>query len=163
MKKYAVIGLMSGTSLDGLDISYVEFFHNIEWSFEIIKCESTAYDKELLNRLRQANELNALDLKKLDLYYGKWVGDQVKKFMDFNRFHPELIVSHGHTVFHQPDLGITHQIGDGKQIMITTGIKTICDLRSLDVALGGQGAPLVPIGDQLLFPEYDFCLNLGGF
>lgn len=163
MKKYAVIGLMSGTSLDGLDIVYVEFFHNTDWNFEIIKCEAVVYDKVLLKRLRQANELNALDLKKLDLHYGKWIGDQVKRFMDSNYFKPELIVSHGHTVFHQPHRGITHQIGDGNQIMIATGIKTVCDLRSLDVALGGQGAPLVPVGDKLLFSSYAFCLNLGGF
>ena len=160
---YDVIGLMSGTSLDGLDIAYVRFFHNTVWSFEVIKCQSVEYDKKLFKSLQQANQLSSLELDKLDIFYGKWIGELVKKFMDSNNFKPELIVSHGHTVFHQPLLGITHQIGDGLQIMAATGIKTICDLRSLDVALGGQGAPLVPVGDKLLFSNYDFCLNLGGF
>lgn len=163
MKKYDVVGLMSGTSLDGLDIAFVRFFYDETWSFEVIECQSIDYEKELFNRLRQANELSALDLKKLDIHYGKWIGRQVKYFIDSKQFVPELIVSHGHTVFHQPEISLTHQIGDGYQIMFTSGIKTICDLRSLDVVLGGQGAPLVPIGDKLLFGEYDFCLNLGGF
>ena len=163
MKIYEIIGLMSGTSLDGLDIAYIRFFHEAEWNFEVIQCESIAYEKELFSRLNQANQLNALDLKKLDLHYGKWIGEKVKNFMDSIQATPELIVSHGHTVFHQPEIGLTHQIGDGYQIMNITGIKTVCDLRSLDMVLGGQGAPLVPVGDKLLFNDYDFCLNLGGF
>lgn len=163
MKKYDVVGLMSGTSLDGLDIAFVRFFRDGPWRFEIIECHSIVYEKELFTRLSHANELSALELKKLNIHYGKWIGEQVKHFVDSNQFVPELIVSHGHTVFHQPEIGLTHQIGDGYQIMLKSGIKTICDLRSLDVVLGGQGAPLVPIGDKLLFGEYDFCLNLGGF
>lgn len=163
MKKYDVIGLMSGTSLDGLDIAFVRFSHDKEWSFELIECQSVAYENELFKSLSQASNSSALGLKKLEIHYGKWIGEQVKHFIDTNQFAPELIVSHGHTVFHQPEIGLTHQIGDGYQIMLTSGIKTICDLRSLDVVLGGQGAPLVPIGDKLLFNEYDFCLNLGGF
>ena len=163
MRKYNVIGLMSGTSLDGLDIDYVSFIHDGGWKFEVNQCESFGYDKELYTRLKDSNELNALELKKLDIYYGKWIGGKVKKFLNVHRLSPELIVSHGHTVFHQPELGLTQQIGDGYQIMGATGIKTVCDLRSLDVALGGQGAPLVPIGDKLLFKDYEICLNLGGF
>lgn len=163
MKKYDVVGLMSGTSLDGLDIAYVRFFHNTVWRFEVIQCLSVVYDKELFFRLDQANHLNGLDLKMLDLHYGKWIGEKVKEFIESNNHSPELIVSHGHTVFHQPEIGLTHQIGDGYQIMMASGVKTICDLRSLDLTLGGQGAPLVPIGDKLLFDNYDFCLNLGGF
>ena len=163
MKKYDVIGLMSGTSLDGLDIANVRFFHDKEWRFEIIKCKAIGYSKELCSELYKANQLSALELKKLDIAYGLWVGNNVKEFMDSGGFSVELIVSHGHTVFHQPEIGLTHQIGDGYEIMRATETRTICDLRSLDVALGGQGAPLVPIGDHLLFGEYDFCLNLGGF
>ena len=149
MKKYDVVGMMSGTSLDGLDIAYVRFFHDTGWRFEVIQSQSIVYDKEIRSRLNQAYQLNALDLKKLDLHYGKWLGENVKEFIDSNDYTPELIVSHGHTVFHQPEIGLTHQIGDGYQIMMISGIETICDLRSLDVSLGGQGAPLVPIGDKL--------------
>lgn len=163
MKKYDAIGLMSGTSLDGLDIAYVRFIYDSEWKFEVIQCESIAYEKDLYTRLHEANHLSALDLKKLDLRYGQWIGKKVKDFIDSNHILADLIVSHGHTVFHQPEIGLTHQIGDGYQILKETKTKTISDLRSLDVALGGQGAPLVPVGDQLLFSNFDLCLNLGGF
>lgn len=163
MNKYDVIGLMSGTSLDGLDIAYVEFIYDQEWKFNVIQCLAVDYNQELSTKLKQAHNLSGLDLKKLDILYGKWLGENVRKFMDFYHISPDLIVSHGHTIFHQPDIGLTYQIGDGNQILKATGIKTICDLRSLDVALGGQGAPLVPIGDKLLFDDYELCLNLGGF
>jgi len=163
MKKYDVIGLMSGTSLDGLDIAYVRFYYDSKWRFEVIQCKSIGYDKDLFSRLHQANQFSALELKKLDIYYGQWIGENVRNFMDASNISVNLVVSHGHTVFHQPEIGLTHQIGDGYQIMKSTKTKTICDLRSMDISLGGQGAPLVPIGDQLLFGNYDLCLNLGGF
>jgi len=163
MKKYDVIGLMSGTSLDGLDIVFVRFSYNFEWSYKVIQCQSVSYDIELSNKLKHAAKVSGIELKKLDVYYGKWIGNQVKTFMDVHKLKPQLIVSHGHTIFHQPEIGLTLQIGDGYQIMLTTGVKTVCDLRSLDISFGGQGAPLVPIGDKLLFKEYDACLNLGGF
>ncbi len=163
MKKYDVIGLMSGTSLDGLDIAYVRFVDDISWSFDIIQCHSVSYGPDWFTKLQQAQGLSALELKKLDIEYGNWIAHQVKLFLESHNFSPDLVVSHGHTIFHQPEIGITLQIGDGYQIMTNTGIDTVCDLRSLDVALGGQGAPLVPIGDKLLFSEYELCLNLGGF
>lgn len=163
MKKYDVIGLMSGTSLDGLDIAYVRFSHENNWQFQILECESINYDLKMVNELMYAYKLSGFELKKLDINYGKWIGNKTKKFMESRHISPELIVSHGHTIFHQPDIGLTLQIGDGYQIMLGTGIKTVCDLRSLDIALGGQGAPLVPVGDKLLFKDYEFCLNLGGF
>ncbi len=155
MNTYKVIGLMSGTSLDGLDIAAVRFIKNRTWDFEMIHCKSASYDNNLIDQLSKAHKMSALNLKKLDLQLGAWFGSRVKEFMDFNGFIPDLVVSHGHTVFHQPEIGLTHQIGDGYQIKVKTGIKTIADLRSMDVALGGQGAPLVPIGDQLLFGQYD--------
>ena len=163
MKKYDVIGLMSGTSLDGLDIAYVEFIYDQEWKFNVNHCLAINYNQELRSKLKQAHNLSGLDLKKLDILYGKWLGENVREFMDSHHILPDLIVSHGHTIFHQPDIELTHQIGDGNQILKATEIKTISDMRSLDVALSGQGAPLVPIGDKLLFNEYELCLNLGGF
>lgn len=163
MNKYDVIGLMSGTSLDGLDIAYIQFFHENDWKYKIIQCETISYAEELSTKLLHATELSATELKKLDVELGKWMGQEVKQFINRHEIHPDLIGSHGHTVFHQPESGFTQQVGDGFEIMIATGIKTIGDFRSLDVALGGQGAPLVPIGDKLLFNEFDFCLNLGGF
>ena len=163
MNKYSVIGLMSGTSLDGLDIAYVEFTKDDGWKFDIIQCQTIAYEQELSDKLRNASQLSAFELKRLDIAYGKWIGEKVRIFMEEHSISPDLVASHGHTVFHQPELGLTLQIGDGYQIMLQTATKTICDFRSLDVANGGQGAPLVPIGDQLLFSEYDICLNLGGF
>ncbi|MCG8308009.1 MAG: anhydro-N-acetylmuramic acid kinase [Cytophagales bacterium] len=163
MKKYGVLGLMSGTSLDGLDMAYVEFVDGKTWKYEIICCSSQAYDHNIKEKLKYAGKSNALDLKLLDIEYGKWVGNAVHQFITTNKITPGLIASHGHTIFHQPDKGLTLQIGDGYQIMNATGITTICDLRSLDVSMGGQGAPLVPIGDKYLFGAYDVCLNLGGF
>lgn len=163
MKKYRVVGLMSGTSLDGLDIAYVEFYYDQKWHYKIICCESNPYDSELKEKLKNATRLNSQDLKLLDLAYGRYIGDVVNDFIKSHGVSPDLIVSHGHTVFHQPDRSLTLQIGDGYQIMKNTKTTTICDLRSLDVALGGQGAPLVPLGDKYLFGEYELCLNLGGF
>ncbi|NJN25675.1 MAG: anhydro-N-acetylmuramic acid kinase [Cyclobacteriaceae bacterium] len=163
MKKYDVIGMMSGTSLDGLDIAFVRFSYKSDWQFEVLGCKTVEYDDAWKRQLQCAGELNAFELKELDLRYGTWLGEQARGFMNAINIQPALIVSHGHTIFHRPQCGITLQIGDGYNIMQQTQLKTICDLRSLDIALGGQGAPLVPIGDELLFYEYDLCLNLGGF
>lgn len=163
MNKYDAIGLMSGTSLDGLDIANIKFSYDNHWKYEIVHCKTISYSEGLLKQLKNANELSSLELLKLDHLYGKWIGEQAKQFMDFHHISPDLIASHGHTIFHQPEIGLTHQIGDGNEIMNKTGVKTICDFRTLDVSLGGQGAPLVPIGDKLLFNEFDLCLNLGGF
>lgn len=163
MNKYEVIGVMSGTSLDGLDIVCVQFEVNEGWTYEILKSKAIVYDNNMFKRIQNASSLSGIELKKLDLDLGIWIGSQVKQFITNYRLNPVLIASHGHTIFHQPEIGLTLQIGDGYEILKSTGIKTICDFRSLDVSLGGQGAPLVPIGDKLLFSEYDFCLNLGGF
>ncbi len=163
MKPYRVIGLMSGTSLDGLDIAYCTFTNSENnWNYRIEQTQCIEYDQKFKQQLKESIELPEQELKKLDLEFGKWIGTQLKKFVESNKLEVDLIASHGHTVHHRPDQGITVQIGDGAQIAMQTGIKTICDFRTLDVSLGGQGAPLVPIGDQLLFSEYEFCLNLGG-
>lgn len=158
-----VIGLMSGTSLDGLDIALCSFSHvNGKWSYELEKTSCVEYDSTWKNKLITAYSTPISELEGLNLEYGRWLGKRVNDFLK-DEARPELICSHGHTIHHNPAKGITYQLGSGSSISKITGITTIFDFRSKDVSLGGQGAPLVPIGDQLLFSEYDACLNLGGF
>jgi len=161
-----VIGLMSGTSLDGLDIVYVKFYKNNPQKFEILASETISYNQQWKTDLKNAFTYSADKLAYLDVLFGKYLGEQVNLFIDkhkINKTEIDLIASHGQTIFHKPELGYTTQIGNGAHIASITQIKTICDFRTQDVALGGQGAPLVPIGDQMLFSDYDYCLNLGGF
>lgn len=159
------MGVMSGTSLDGLDIAYCTFTRKEDsWDYTIECAETIPYDQKWLVRLTQLPNQPIHIYPKTDLFYGKYIGIEIKKFARKHRIsNVDLIASHGHTIFHQPGEGFTAQIGSGAAIYAETGIPTVCDFRSLDVALGGQGAPLVPIGDELLFSEYDACLNLGGF
>jgi anhydro-N-acetylmuramic acid kinase len=162
--KYKVIGLMSGTSLDGLDIAFCEF-ENIAsgWTYKIRIAETIPYPEEWRNRLVTLEKGSAHDFATTDIEYGQFTGRLTKSFIDKHNIRPDFIASHGHTVFHQPEKGVTWQIGKGSSIAAETSLPVVCDFRSLDVALGGQGAPLVPAGDRLLFGEFDFCLNLGGF
>ncbi len=154
---------MSGTSLDGLDIAHCTFRNeDDQWSFKLNAYQSIAYDRVLRSRLKQSIKLSALDLLLFNNEYGKWLGEQLKYFIKAAKVQVDFVASHGHTVFHQPDKGVTYQIGAGQEIARVSGLKTICDFRSKDVSLGGQGAPLVPVGDKYLFSDYDFCLNLGG-
>lgn len=163
MKTFYVIGLMSGTSLDGLDLCYVKFELPL-FQFEIIHAETISYPEEWLLRLKNSIYLSGLDLTKLDVDYGFYLGQKVNEFVNKNQIQNlDLISSHGHTIFHNPKENYTLQIGNGAAILAETNIKTVCDFRTQDVALGGQGAPLVPIGDEILFGEFDACLNLGGF
>ena len=163
MEKY-VIGLMSGTSLDGLDIAYVRFNTANLIDFEIIKEETISYSTDWYDKLKNAYEMTADQLMHLDAAYGQFLGKQVNEFIKRHNIQSvDLIASHGQTIFHRPEWGYTTQIGSGAHINAITGIKTICDFRRQDVALGGQGAPLVPIGDRLLFSSFDFCINIGGF
>jgi len=164
MEIYKTIGVMSGTSLDGLDIAYCIFiFDDGKWTFQISKATTISYDNELKKSLVDLPKSTSIDLAKTNVDFGYYIGAQINKFIQENKFQPDFIASHGHTVFHQPNEKYTLQIGDGNAIAATTGLPVIYDFRSLDMALGGQGAPLVPIGDRLLFDQYDFCLNLGGF
>jgi len=161
---YRVIGLMSGTSLDGLDLCYCELeVLQGKWSYQILQASTIAYEPLWQQSLQDAPQLDGEQLTALHTAFGKYCGKQVNQFILDNNITPDLISSHGHTVFHRPELGYTLQIGCGATIAATTGITTVCDFRSPDVALGGQGAPLVPIGDRLLFSDFDFCLNIGGF
>ena len=163
-KTYKVIGVMSGSSLDGLDIVYCELTNeDKKWKYLIVEAETIPYDEKWTVRLTHLNTQPAFVYPKTDLFYGKYIGQQVNYFINKYNIKPELISSHGHTVFHQPENGFTAQIGHGGAIHAETNVKVVSDFRTIDVMLGGQGAPLVPIGDSLLFAEYDACLNLGGF
>lgn len=154
---------MSGTSLDGLDIAYCHIWkENEQWDFEIRQTDTIAYDDKLYTNLKNAIHLSEENHQQLHNDYGVWLGNKAKVFIEKHGLEIDFIASHGHTSHHRPDEGITFQLGDGQLLANTSGQKVICDFRSLDVKLGGQGAPLVPIGDKLLLPEYEFCLNLGG-
>lgn len=155
---------MSGTSLDGLDLAYCIFTHKKGcWNYAIEKAQTITYQAAWKNKLKNAHKLSATGLCALDTEFGKYMGQQALAFIKKNNLKKiQLISSHGHTVFHQPGKGFTCQVGSGAALASVTGIDTVCDFRSGDVALGGQGAPLVPVGDELLFSQYDACLNLGG-
>jgi anhydro-N-acetylmuramic acid kinase len=164
MKKYNTLGIMSGTSLDGVDIAYCVFQEKAnKWNFEIVKAQTFDYDKIWKEKLSLLHLKDAYSFVKTHSEYGHFLGDLVNNFLASNKLKPDFIASHGHTIFHRPEEKITFQIGDGVAIAAKTKLTVICDFRSLDVKLGGQGAPLVPIGDKLLFSQYDYCLNLGGF
>ncbi|WP_294217349.1 anhydro-N-acetylmuramic acid kinase [uncultured Chryseobacterium sp.] len=162
---FYAIGLMSGTSLDGLDLCFAEFEKTgTIWKFRILQAETLPYSEDWENRLRNSILLSAQELLELHSEYGYYLGKQVNEFIHRHQLENiSLIASHGHTVFHQPEKKFTLQIGDGRAIKLETGLPVIYDFRSQDVLMGGNGAPLVPIGDELLFSGYGACLNLGGF
>ena len=163
-KNYNVIGLMSGTSLDGLDIAFIEFTNTeSKWFHEIKFAETIKYNPKLEFSLRSAHNLNGFLLKKLDNELGNFIGKCTKSFILKHNIKPEIVSSHGHTVFHDPSQSLTLQIGNGAAIAAMVELPVVCDFRSLDVAFKGQGAPLVPIGDEILFSQYSYCINLGGF
>ncbi len=164
MAIYKVIGMMSGTSLDGIDLAYCTFEYKEDlWGFKIEKSITIEYPKDWKYNLKESIYKNKNQLQSLDKLYGEFLGITCKNFIKDYDLDPDLIASHGHTVFHNPDKGFTLQIGNGEKIARICNTPTVYDFRSTDVKLGGQGAPLVPIGDKLLFSEFDFCLNLGGF
>jgi anhydro-N-acetylmuramic acid kinase len=162
--KYKTIGLMSGTSLDGLDIAYCIFTKkNSGWTYSIEACETIHYSTAWKTKLSSAHTLPSDQLIALHHAYGSLLGTEAAKFLEKHLIKKvDFIASHGHTIFHQPSKGYTFQLGDGNALHAVSGVPVVFDFRSLDIARGGQGAPLVPIGDQLLFSEYDVCLNLGG-
>jgi len=166
-ENYNVIGLMSGTSLDGLDIVFATFFYSTDnqWIFEVKAAKTVAYSSELEIQLANAKKLSGVDLMLLSNHLGQFFGEQVNRFITENKIEKQTITcvaSHGHTVFHQPEKKLTTQIGNGAVIASITQLPVVNDFRSMDVALGGHGAPLVPIGDKRLFSNYDYCINIGG-
>ncbi len=155
---------MSGTSLDGLDIAFCIFEKKGEkWNYKIHSSETIKYPDEWNKKLSSIHTSSAYEFALANTEYGYFLGEKINEFIgEQNISGVDLIASHGHTIFHQPEKNFTFQLGSGAAIAGRTGISTVCDFRSLDVALNGQGAPLVPIGDALLFSEFDYCLNLGG-
>ncbi len=164
MNKYRIIGIMSGTSLDGVDLAHCTFEENDNtFSFSIGACETIPYPETWIKRLQQLPSASALDYAITHNDFGKYLGRLTRDFVYRNNLETDFVASHGHTIFHNPALRFTSQIGEGAAIAAGCGLPVICDFRTGDVAAGGQGAPLVPVGDDLLFNQYDYCLNLGGF
>jgi len=163
MNNYTALGIMSGSSLDGVDLALCSFIeNNNQWSYQIIKAETVPYSDGWKNLLSRMPFATGQEIVKYDLLYGKYLGKLCSDFLKNNQLSAELIASHGHTIFHNPKEGFTFQLGNGQALATESGIKTACDFRTKNVLLGGQGAPLVPIGDENLFPEMDYCLNIGG-
>jgi len=159
----SILGLMSGTSLDGLDLALCDFWKDDQgFRYKINKTQTIAYSQKLSHELSQLFNGNALFLCEVEVRFSNFMAQCVNNFLEDMERLPHYIASHGHTIFHQPEKGLTKQIGSGAILAAKTGIATICDFRTTDVAFGGQGAPLVPIGDALLFHQYNGCLNLGG-
>jgi anhydro-N-acetylmuramic acid kinase len=168
---YKVIGLMSGSSLDGLDLAYVHLQERAAtsqlaktWDFSLLHTACYPYSDTWKQRLASATGLSALDYQVLHVEYGHYLGEQVLRFIEEFGLHyqVQLVVSHGHTTFHWPARRLTAQLGDGAAIAAETRINVVSDLRAMDLALGGQGAPIVPIGEKLLLQGYEYFLNLGG-
>jgi anhydro-N-acetylmuramic acid kinase len=155
---------MSGSSLDGLDITLNRFkLGRRGWEWELLRYATIPYTRTWKNKLSEAYKTMGVETMALNVEYGQWIGNKVNEFMADDSTEIDLIASHGHTILHRPHFGLNVQIGDGPSIARETGITTVWNFRHSDISLGGQGAPLVPMGDELLFPEYDQCLNLGGF
>ncbi len=162
--EYKVVGVMSGTSLDGIDLAYVTFKFDRVWDFKIEIAETLDYDSYWLNILHNLTSFSSERLLKIDFDYSIYLAHKIRDFLKKNSIEfVDAVCSHGHTALHEPEKGLTYQIGNRASVSKELNITVICDFRVQDVKLGGQGAPLVPIGDQLLFADYDYCLNLGGF
>jgi anhydro-N-acetylmuramic acid kinase len=164
MPPFYSLGLMSGSSLDGLDICYslIEETEGV-YSFKILAGSTVDFSLSLYNQLKYSREISEQELSKFDIELGLWMGEKCKEFIENNAINKlDFIASHGHTVFHFPEKGITKQIGSGQSLANSSGFQVINNLRERDVLAGGQGAPIVPLCDLLFFPEVKYCLNLGG-
>ena len=162
---YKVIGIMSGSSLDGIDIVFTELQEQGGvWQYEIKQATCLDYDNVWRQNLQEAIFLPAKEYLLLHTEYGEYIGQKINGFIHEQNLHHQvnLIASHGHTTFHMPRKKMTHQLGDGAAIAATTQLPVVSDLRSIDVAFGGQGAPIVPLGEKLLFKEFNYFLNIGG-
>ncbi|MCC7297729.1 MAG: anhydro-N-acetylmuramic acid kinase [Bacteroidia bacterium] len=159
-----VLGIMSGSSMDGVDLCLAALTQeNGQWNYSIIATQTVPFEEKWRVRLSQLRYQNSEVFVKTDVFFGRYLGELVNKFLSENNETADLVASHGHTVFHDPQGWITSQIGDGATLSAVSNLPVVSDFRRADVALGGQGAPLVGLGDELFFGEYDMCLNLGGF
>lgn len=159
---------MSGTSLDGIDIAYIKFHYDQKWTFKLGECETIPYSEKWVGRLRNAHTYTDKALEVLNEKYTTYLAQVIRNFIEKHQLDQsekkiDLVCSHGHTIKHEPQNQYTLQIGNLASLATLIQKTVICDFRVQDVKLGGQGAPLVPIGDQILFADYDFCVNLGGF
>lgn len=160
-KHYQAVGVMSGSSLDGIDLAWCEFVEeNGLWSYNIREARTIQYSTQMQQRLAEVMQGSALDLARLHRDLGRSIGQECAALLKGEKV--DVIASHGHTIFHKPDEGLTTQVGCGAQIAALSGTNTVTDFRTVDVALGGQGAPLVPLGEELLFPQHKVFLNIGG-
>nr|WP_321222864.1 anhydro-N-acetylmuramic acid kinase [uncultured Psychroserpens sp.] len=161
---YNIVGIMSGTSLDGIDLAHISFSFNNKWSFEIHEAETISYTQYWKNTLANLVNFDLQTLKSIDQEYTVYLAQVINVFLRKNQLTKlDAICSHGHTALHQPEQKLTYQIGNLPQLATLVNNTVVCDFRTQDVALNGQGAPLVPIGDRLLFSQFDYCINLGGF
>ncbi len=164
MSTLNIIGIMSGSSMDGVDLAHCQISEeNGKFSYQILKTANYDYDEKWRLRLSKLRTQNAMTYVKTDVFYAHYLSELVNDFIAKNDLKVDLIASHGHTIFHNPEMKTTAQIGDGSTLSALTNLPVVSDFRKADLAMHGEGAPLVAIGDQLLFSEYDFCLNLGGF
>ena len=163
MAKYSALGIMSGSSLDGLDLAYCEFTEiENRWHYRITVSETRPYPEDWKMLLQESSYATGEKLTQNNVAYGKYLGKEISGFLNSHGLKPDVIALHGHTVFHQPEKGFSLQLGSGQAIAIATGIETVSNFRDKDILLEGQGAPLVPIGDEMLFTEFDYCVNFGG-
>ncbi len=166
MSEYRVLGMMTGGSMDGIDMAYcrIRCDENYKWSYSIEVAECIPLAAKWKQRLKALVLQNAVSYLKTDVYFGHYLGETARQFIERHQLleHIDFIASHGQSIFHQPENQLTSQIGDGAAIAAETGMPVICNFRTLDIALGGQGTPMAPVIDKLMFPEYAFCLNLGG-
>ena len=161
---YNIIGVMSGTSLDGIDIAYITFKFSKKWNFDLKKFKTFPYPISCKEKLKDSININSNELRSLDKLYTEFLAAKINLFIkNYNIKKLDAVCSHGHTVFHKPEQGITIQIGNLEELSSLINYKVVVNFREQDVKLGGQGAPLVPIGDKLLFSKYKYFLNLGGF
>lgn len=161
-KPITLLGLMSGSSLDGLDAACCTFWFDQRWHFTLDAAETLPYPEDWGGEMIRLMNGTARQLAEAHATYGQMIGRMAAGFIRKHNLKPVYIASHGHTLFHDPARGYTFQLGSGAAIAAETGLSVISDFRATDVALGGQGAPLVPIGDEWLFGNYTVCLNIGG-